>query len=618
MRDNKMNIRNLMERLDSIENSVTEAISLSSLKQELANKTTEQDRANALNIIAWRENLPGLYDPQTGNYIKKQKVQPGRDVNISDEGDVEADRILSARGLLPSGAHLDQGGMFGTDEYQQKARASLRDVSAMKSKEAAKTATTQQKITQLNSLLSQLVQSRSAEVRETYNQNIEKELVESFGYEYTVNEEQLDEILWAIPWFVSVVFVSLGIGEPIKDLYFDAKNIIKNTKNQDELDRRLGARAEAALGEIILNLSIGRIFKYTSKLLSFFGGVFKSIPFLGTAVTRVTQLLEVIFDRPLLSKTLGVIGTSSQAAEDMKEKIGKAFVGGVIAFVLNRFKEDTAPAISTAEIDKSIGHWIHSWVISPFEELHSMITELTNTGGDTVDQSTKPADTEGSSEILRIQQELLKIDPNALPQYGADGKMGQETLEALGKYGDRLPADLGINESYKVYDIKYFKNRITMLENDEVNDFYSEYTFNEVGESWADKGKQFLIRKMPNLAARLGFTGGAEQPSGAASGSAVKPAQQQTTAEPTQPTKEPASSTTAAPRAVQKPSRPTATSSGLSLNTQNIVNKIMYVMHDLSMMPGKDSRTALDNAETILRKVPGVNVPALLQQVYAR
>ena len=196
--------------------------------------------------------------------------------------------------------------------------------------------------------------------------------------------------------------------------------------------------------------------------------------------------------------------------------------------------------------------------------------------------------------------------------------MGQETLEALGKYGDRLPADLGINESYKVYDIKYFKNRITMLENDEVNDFYSEYTFNEVGESWADKGKQFLIRKMPNLAARLGFTGGAEQPSGAASGSAVKPAQQQTTAEPTQPTKEPASSTTAAPRAVQKPSRPTATSSGLSLNTQNIVNKIMYVMHDLSMMPGKDSRTALDNAETILRKVPGVNVPALLQQVYAR
>lgn len=599
-----MDIKYFISKMDAIENLITETISLQSLEKELTNKATEQDRANALNVIAWRENLPGLYDPQTGKYIKKQTVQPGRNVNISDYGTVESDRILSARGLLPSGAQLDQGGMFGSDEYQQKARTSLRDVSAMKASELSKKEETQQKVMQLNSLLSKLVQARSAEVKETYIQDIEQELLESFGYQYN-EDEQLNEYIVPI---IGLVTFAYGIWEPLKDLYYDIPKIMK-TSNASTLNKRIGARAEEAVGEVIINLSLGTIFQKGAAGLSKLQLILRKIPILGSITGWVISKLNIILSNKTIANAIGVISTQNE--EQMKRHFGKIIVGSAIAWILNRFKNDTDPSITPDQIDEMIGSLAQTWLVSPVQSLE----ELTNNSTQDSEHNTSTADVSntGDPEVLAVQKALLQIDPNCLPKYGADGKIGSETMAAIGKYMNELDR-MNLSET-PTYDIKYFQDRLKLIENsEEVNDYYDEYTFSEeeagTSPSLIEKGKQWLIKKFPNLAKKLSNTNNAP-------------------ATPVDNNPDAGSATTPVSGVATKPiaTSPTAKQStppnvsntiGLSNETQNIVNQIMHVMHDLSMIPGSESRKALDNAESILRKVPGVNVPSLLQQVYSR
>ena len=103
-----MDLRKLINRLEKIESdqlneTITQA-DITAAIQTLPSglDSPEQKRARILNDISWKENLPGLYDPITGNFVRKQ--QPSVDngyVSISDPrwGMDEINKTLAALGL---------------------------------------------------------------------------------------------------------------------------------------------------------------------------------------------------------------------------------------------------------------------------------------------------------------------------------------------------------------------------------------------------------------------------------------------------------------------------------------------------------------------------------------
>lgn len=60
--------------------------------------------------------------------------------------------------------------------------------------------------------------------------------------------------------------------------------------------------------------------------------------------------------------------------------------------------------------------------------------------------------------VSAVQQWLLKIDKNSLPKFGADGKFGAETEDALQKYLGKktVDSDADINKLMFVYQQKTF------------------------------------------------------------------------------------------------------------------------------------------------------------------
>lgn len=60
--------------------------------------------------------------------------------------------------------------------------------------------------------------------------------------------------------------------------------------------------------------------------------------------------------------------------------------------------------------------------------------------------------------VSAVQQWLLKIDKNSLPKFGADGKFGTETEDALQKYLGKktVDSDADINKLMFVYQQKTF------------------------------------------------------------------------------------------------------------------------------------------------------------------
>ena len=74
-----MDLRKLINRLENIEsNQLNESITQSDINAAIQTlpggiDSPEQKRAVILNNISWKENLPGLYDPITGNFVLKQQ-----------------------------------------------------------------------------------------------------------------------------------------------------------------------------------------------------------------------------------------------------------------------------------------------------------------------------------------------------------------------------------------------------------------------------------------------------------------------------------------------------------------------------------------------------------------
>jgi peptidoglycan hydrolase-like protein with peptidoglycan-binding domain len=113
-----MDIRKILDKLDTV--ALAEAITIKDVEAAVAGKSDEQERANILNDIAWKEKLPGLYDPVSGYFVPKQG-QPnsmGGKYNIAATATSSADKTLADMGLVPQNAKTSTalGRMFRGDD----------------------------------------------------------------------------------------------------------------------------------------------------------------------------------------------------------------------------------------------------------------------------------------------------------------------------------------------------------------------------------------------------------------------------------------------------------------------------------------------------------------------
>ena len=188
-----MDLRKLINRLENIEsNQLNESITQSDINAAIQTlpggiDSPEQKRAVILNNISWKENLPGLYDPITGNFVLKQ--QPNVDngsVSISDPrwGMDEINKTLAALGLnvgkLTSTAPVAATSTSNSvDSYKvTNSQTSQDDVTA--------------KLERLNFLVGQLRNIKHVTpitpAKESLSKlNISKQLIESF--DYTLDED---------------------------------------------------------------------------------------------------------------------------------------------------------------------------------------------------------------------------------------------------------------------------------------------------------------------------------------------------------------------------------------------------------------------------------------------
>jgi hypothetical protein len=102
---------------------VMEAISLDAIMAAVGQEKDEQKRAATLNDIAWKENLPGLYDPVSGGYVRKQSMpaRSGARYSIAATASSSDDKELADRGLVPDKANTSTaiGRMLRGDDKKQ-------------------------------------------------------------------------------------------------------------------------------------------------------------------------------------------------------------------------------------------------------------------------------------------------------------------------------------------------------------------------------------------------------------------------------------------------------------------------------------------------------------------
>lgn len=117
-----MDIRAILNKLDTV--MVSEAITIKDVEAAVANIKDEQERAKILNDIAWKEKLPGLYDPVSGYFVRKQCMPTGMGggrYSIAATASSSADKELANLGLVPQNASTSTGlgRMFRGDDKGQ-------------------------------------------------------------------------------------------------------------------------------------------------------------------------------------------------------------------------------------------------------------------------------------------------------------------------------------------------------------------------------------------------------------------------------------------------------------------------------------------------------------------
>jgi hypothetical protein len=186
--------------MDKIESRqiLNEAITMKDIQAAVGQEKDEQKRAGILNDLAWKENLPGLYDPVSGYFVRKQSMPSGdRGQNNYDisatarEADTQA---LAKLGLVPGTAKTSAlGGLIGTgknswgglDKEQSaandKASSDVKRQSANVQGKQSSDAFVAPKLKRLTDLVAKI--SGGTMESFSFNGSISRKLVESFSYE---------------------------------------------------------------------------------------------------------------------------------------------------------------------------------------------------------------------------------------------------------------------------------------------------------------------------------------------------------------------------------------------------------------------------------------------------
>ena len=196
-----MDLRALIARMDKIESRqiLNEAITMKDIQAAVGQEKDEQKRAGILNDLAWKENLPGLYDPVSGYFVRKQSMPSGdrgqNNYDISATAPREADtQALAKLGLVPGTAKTSAlGGLIGTgknswlgldkeqDAANNMASSAVKQQSANVIGKQSSDAFIAPKLKRLTDLVAKI--SGSTMESFSFNGSISRKLVESFSYE---------------------------------------------------------------------------------------------------------------------------------------------------------------------------------------------------------------------------------------------------------------------------------------------------------------------------------------------------------------------------------------------------------------------------------------------------
>jgi len=114
-----MDLRSLLNTINLLE-----GITMADIQTAVGQEKDEQIRAGILNDLAWKHNLPGLYDPVSGYFVRKQSMPSGgrnggeSSYSISSTAREADTQALAKLGLVPRNAKTsDLGGLVGTGSF---------------------------------------------------------------------------------------------------------------------------------------------------------------------------------------------------------------------------------------------------------------------------------------------------------------------------------------------------------------------------------------------------------------------------------------------------------------------------------------------------------------------
>ena len=204
-----MDLRALIARMDKIESRqiLNEAITMKDIQAAVGQEKDEQKRAVILNDLAWKENLPGLYDPISGYFIRKQSPNPeSNQVSIAATAREADTQALAKLGLVPGTAKTSAlGGLIGTGKFgldkdsqaaNDKASSDVKQQSANVQGKQSSDAFVAPKLKRLTDLVAKISGGTMESI--SFNGAISRKLVESFSYELYEK-------------------VTLGTGEPVRN-----------------------------------------------------------------------------------------------------------------------------------------------------------------------------------------------------------------------------------------------------------------------------------------------------------------------------------------------------------------------------------------------------------------
>jgi hypothetical protein len=204
-----MDLKALIAKMDKIESKqiLNEAITMKDIQAAVGQEKDEQKRAGILNDLAWKENLPGLYDPVSGYFIRKQSPNPeNNQVSIAATAREADTQALAKLGLVPGTAKTSAlGGLIGTGKFgldkdsqaaNDKASSAVKQQSANVQGKQSSDAFIAPKLKRLNDLVAKISGSTMESI--SFNGSISRTLVESFSYELYEK-------------------VTLGTGEPVRN-----------------------------------------------------------------------------------------------------------------------------------------------------------------------------------------------------------------------------------------------------------------------------------------------------------------------------------------------------------------------------------------------------------------